>query len=662
MKTKIRKLVYAVVCCCFMGLWAVNAQIADERNRLGITLSDGTQVVLLGESISMSNAKSKNYRYLPFSLRLAEKPDGTPEFLFLKYITEEKEADGGIGGALLHMLMYWGPTPAQRTELAEILKNGEQGARKGSRLKGALELKPDGEKSMKIISATLSDDKLARSVVQSFSAPILEGGRAAMASSLSPNGAQLLAATFEKDMAITDLSVELSYKYTVRVPAAKGRVTVRWKEIQKHYEKDSAQYKETRSKKSRGGLLGFVGDVLFGRKESVDKVSYDEVREVIDEMYKKEFIKIDWEENLDDDRIEKVRETFFDFFLQKMTQSAESADLAPPTQKEKEAMPDIKHGREYTYNREYIQKSIKKGYERYDLNLKLAVEKPFTVTGNLAAWYDGAKHNKKCVADVILNDPFFQHRDINFILDSEAKDLLEMGEANYATVNIRKKRSSGNDFNDAITLDYDYLKNSGLKAAITYARGDDSNSDLYEYKTQWSTKGGNIYPQNPKWIKGDWQGVTLEPPVIPQTIEFEADLEELESLGIPRATLQVRYSKFGKEIETNIPITVSKGESLVEKTIFTDREIQGYAYRYILTHKEKGKMVLDWDAKVNDNYVYASIPQELKDEDPDYLDKIIKAGEAVLKPASDGEVSDAAKVLDKFKNVIKVVKGDKESK
>jgi len=641
MKTKIIKLVYAVLCCLFMAPWAVNAQIADERNRLGITLSDGTQVVLLGESISLSNAKSKNYRYLPFSLRLAEKSDGSPEFLFLKYITEEKEINGGVGGALLHMLMYWGPTPAQRTELEEILKNGEQGARRGSKLKGALEVKPDGEKSMKIISATLSDDKLARSVIQSFSAPVLEGGRAAMASSLSPEGAQLLAATFEKKMAITDLSVELGYTYTVRVPAAKGRVTVRWEEIRKHYEQDSASYKETSSHKSRGGVFGFIGDALFGKKETVDKVSYDEVRSVIDEMYDKEYIKIDWEENMADERIEKVRETFFDFFLQKMTQSAESAELAPPTEKEKEAMPDIK-----------------KGYERYDLNLKLAVEKPFTVTGNLASWYDGAKHNEKCVADIILNDQFFQHRDINFILDSEAKDLLEMGEANYATVNIRKKRSSGNDFNDAITLDYDYLKNSGLKASITYARGNDTNSDLYEYKTQWSTRGGNIYPENPKWIKGDWQGVTLEPPVIPQTIEFEADIEELESLGIPRATLQLRYSKFGKEIETNIPITVSKGESLIEKTIFTDREIQGYAYRIILTHKDKGKMVLPWDAKVNDNYVYASIPQELKDEDPDYLDKIIKAGEVILKPNSDGEVSDAAKVLDKFKSVIKVVTSD----
>lgn len=662
MKTKIRKLIYAAICCCIMGVSALNAQIIDDENRLGITLSDGTQVILFGEATSLSDRKSKKYRALPVNLRLAETPEGYPEFLFLKYITEEKEADGGIGGALLHMLMHWGLTPEQRTELETILKNGEQGAKPGSKYLGAMDVKPDGEKSMKIISATLGDDKLARSVVQSFSAPVLEGGRAAVASSLSPHGAQLLAATFEKDMAITDLSVELSYMYTTRVPAAKGRVHVNWSKMKTHIEKDSASYQEHTSKKMRGGLWGLYATLLVGKKTVVDSVSYDEARSVVDEMFEKEFIKIDWDENVADERVTKVREAFFEFFLNKMTESSESANLVPPTEKEKEAMPNIKYGRKYTYNRSYIEKSIQKGTETYRLDLRLAMEKPFTVTGNLASWYDGVKDNKKCVASVMLNDPFFQHRDINFILDNEAKELLEKGEANYATVSIKKERDSGNDFNDAITIDHEYLKEKGLKAAITYARGEDTNSDTYKYRTQWSTRGGHVYPKNPEWIVGDWQGVTLAPPIVPRTIEFEADLEELEALKVARATLQLRYSKFGNEVEQNIPITVSKGEALVEKTIFTDRETQGYAYRYILTHKELGKMALPWEVKINDDYVYATIPQELKDEDPDYLDMAIKAGEVLLKPGNDGKVTKAAEILGKFKDVLKVVKTGDESK
>lgn len=658
MKTSFKTILFSTVLSFFLLIPSDGySQIVDSENKLSLTLSDGTQVVLYGEAAKLSDRKSKNYFYLPVSLRLGEKRDKTPEFLFLKYITEESEEQGGIGGALLHMLMEWGLTPKQQAEVEQILASGQQGAPKKSVLKGALDVKPDGDKSLRIISATLTDESLAPSVVQSLSAPVLPGAKVAVASNLTANGAQLLAATFEKTRSITDLSVEMSFKYTTRVPAARGRVIVRWSEIQSHFEKDYAQYKETHKKKDRGGILGGVVDAIFGKKTEVTSRSYDEVRSVIDYMVENEFIKVDFDENIADERVTKIREAFFDFFLQKMTESSDSDVLAPPTEKEKAAMPNIKYGKKYTYNRTFFQSSFKKKTETYYLNYRLAVEKPFTITANLASWYDNVKDNKKCVGSVYLNDPFFQHRDINLILDLEAKEMFDQ-EVNFVTVNVRKKRSSGNDFNDARTIDAEYLKNNGLKASITYARGDDKNSDTYEYKTQWSLRGGNVFPEDPDWIKGDWQGVTLEPPIVPRNIEFEADLEEFEALGIVRATLQLRYYKFGNEVETNIPMTVSKGEPLVEQMIFTDRDSNGYAYRLVLTHKEKGKMALDWDSKINDDYVYASIPQELRDEDPDYLDKIIKAGEAILNPGADGKVTKAGEILDKFKDVVKVVTTD----
>lgn len=659
MKTTIKIILLNAFLCFFLLLPTDSfSQVVDSENKLSLTLSDGTQVILFGQARSLSDKKTRNYFYLPVSLRLGLKNDGrTPEFLFLKYITEEKEADGGIGGALLHMLMEWGLTPEQQKEVERILENGEQGAPKKSKLKGALDVKPDGDKSLRIISATLSDDTLAPSVVQSLNAPVIPGAKVAVATNLSANGAQLMAATFEKTRSITDLSIEMSFKYTTRVPAAKGRVIVNWSQIQTHFERDYAKYEEKRGKKSRGGIFGGVIDAVFGKKTEVKSRSYDEVRTVIDYMVENEYIKVDFDENIADERVTKIREAFFDFFLQKMTESSDSDILTPPTEKEKAAMPNIKYGKKYTYNRTFFESSFKKKTETYYLNYRLAVEKPFTLTANLASWYDNVKDNKKCVGSVFLNDPFFQHRDINLILDLEAKEMFDQ-EVNYVTVNVRKKRSSGNDFNDARTIDAEYLKNNGLKASITYARGEDRNSDVYQYKTQWSLRGGNLFPENPSWVKGDWQGVTLEPPIVPRTIEFESDLEELEALDIVRATLQLRYYKFGNEVETNIPITVSKGEPLIEKMIFTDRDSNGYAYRLVLTHKEKGKMALDWDSKINDDYIYASIPEELRDNDPNYLDKIIKAGEVILNPGADGKVSKAGEILEKFKDVVKVVTTD----
>ncbi len=181
---------------------------------------------------------------------------------------------------------------------------------------------------------------------------------------------------------------------------------------------------------------------------------------------------------------------------------------------------------------------------------------------------------------------------------------------------------------------------------------------MYEYKTQWSLRGGNLYPENPSYQKGDWEGVTLYPPIVPRTIEFEADAKELVAMGFRRATLQVRYYKYGKEVEDNISLKILQDEGLVEKTIYTDKDTQGYAYQIILTHKDasKNKMALGWNVKINDDYVYASIPEELKNDDLDFIDKVVKAGEVILSTKSGGEVSKTASILEKFKDVLKIVK------
>jgi len=283
----------------------------------------------------------------------------------------------------------------------------------------------------------------------------------------------------------------------------------------------------------------------------------------------------------------------------------------------------------------------------------LRVTRTYQMVANIANSYDQVRDNPKCVAAVNLNDPFFQHRDINFILDLEAEEIFEQ-EINYATVNVRKRRSDGNDFKDAITMGRDYIRQNGTLANLTYARGEDKNSDVYEYKVQWSLKGGKLYPDNPRWTKGDWEGVTLAAPVKPRTIEFEADLDEMRELGVTRATLQVRYQKFGKEVEENIPLTVSKNEPLVEQTIFTDRDMVGYVYRLVLNHKEHGKLALDWEAKINDDYVYAIIPKELRNNTQEFISKLVAAGREMMRPGPDGEVNPKVAILDKFAGAVQL--------
>lgn len=602
---------------CLLCITSTSAQILDSENRLGVVLSDGTQVILYGKATSLSDEKSKEYYYLPVNPRLSYRPDDTPEFLFTKFVTEERDDNGGVSGALLHFLMEWGLTPQQETELKSILKSQHQEAK----LMGPVDVEAGGEDSFRIISATVNESEggFTESLITSGVAPPLPGQKVAVASQLDKFGAQLLAATFEKNRSITDLSVELGFKYTLRYPAAKGRATIHWDRLHTQLQKDSAEYNlEEKEGRSRGGALGWLTDKMVG-KPTDEYFTYEEMHEFYDELQENQIVEVEFDEGQESERVSKVREAFFEYFLNQLAEETPGQQLARPGKKEQESMPDIKHGKNYKFSVTNFSKLSQSGKKEFNLNYRLAIQKSFAITGNLASWYNGVRDNPLCVSSVNLNDPFFQHRDINFILDLDAKEMFEE-EVNYVTVNVRKKRSQGHDFQDHITLDKKHLETEGVMASLTYARGEDRNPDQYLYQAQWSLRGGNVYPQNPKWVEGEWEGVTLAPPVMPRTIELEADLDELKAHEITRVTAQIHYYKFQKETEHNIHVSPAQGQPLVTEKIFADQAPAGYAYRLIFNHKREGKLVTEWVPQINDDYIYAVIPDEWVSEETEEID------------------------------------------
>ncbi|UCC84269.1 MAG: hypothetical protein JSW46_04895, partial [Gemmatimonadota bacterium] len=105
-----------------LGGGAFAQGLLDEDNQYDFTLRDGTEVRVLGAPPPFgSKVPSKDYYFLPTNLRLASRSDGTPQFLFLKYVSEEEEAQGGLEGAVLHFLMEWGLTADQERELQNQL-------------------------------------------------------------------------------------------------------------------------------------------------------------------------------------------------------------------------------------------------------------------------------------------------------------------------------------------------------------------------------------------------------------------------------------------------------------------------------------------------------------------------------------------------------------
>ena len=432
-----------LMCLCLFLLAGVHAQVLDSQNKVDVILDDGTQVTMYGKNKTRSNNFTSEYMYLPTNLHLSSRPDGTPEFLFLKYTTEDAD---GPQGALMHFLMEWGLTPEQEKQAQGKLRQKVEQlkANSGSPYKkvinpvlvGAADVTVEDGKSFRIISSVLTDAGMSQ-VVASGNASPLPGSRIAVAAKLDKIGAQLLAATFEESRSITDISLELSFDYTVMSPAVDGKIIIDWSKVEKSFESIDAKYTK------KGGYLPFWRTSR----------TYDEIQTMYNSLIESKAVILEIDNNtFDDASADKIVEGFMNVFMQALTDVDSESPPAPPSEAEKEATPNIKHGRKYTFNQSKTEKRVKKGREVYNLKYGKAMSKFFPLTGNMGSWYDGVRDNPSCISSVNLNDPFFQHRDINLILDIEAEEMFGK-EVNYVTVNVKKKRSQGNDFEDHVTID-----------------------------------------------------------------------------------------------------------------------------------------------------------------------------------------------------------------
>jgi hypothetical protein len=626
---------------CFTVNVPAFAQNLDYTSKVTVALSDGSQMTLYAQlqGSSATATRSKNYYYLPNQVMLAKDPlTQVPSFLFLKYVTEEREDQGGVSGALMHFLMQTGYTPAQLAETQSKLNAQVSGAV----VKGPVDLfASEDANSFTITSAVVNKDGgMTRSLVTSGKAPLQQGGKVAVATNLNKNGAQLMAATFEKASSVTDLSVNLFYKYYLKVNGMKAKITV-------DYEKIAQQIKEDKV------------NAEYRRIESKDAVqesqSWNEIHKVYDKLVETGAVKMDIQQGIPNAGSDKMSELMFKIFADKFTTPAVDKPLAtPPTEAERQYLPGKNTAYGYYLDVKRIQQSISKKKEVIEVNYDYMMPMELSVTQNLKTFYNSVKDNKSCIASVLLNDAFYRHMDIRFVLDLEAKEMFDQ-EVNYVTVNVRKKRDSGNDFMDRATIDKKYVTDKGITAAMTYAAGEDRNADMYQYAVQWSLRGGNVFPAAPVWEKGQMEAVTLKPPVVPRNIEFESDIEKLKAANISRATLQIRYKKYNEEVEENINISPAANLPLVSKMLFMDRDTRGYVYRLVYNSTKDGKLAMPWSVKLNDNYVYAVIPDELNDKTSEIFNKAIDAAKTIITPGADGKVK-ADKVLDQFKEILGVVK------
>ncbi|MBN1907211.1 MAG: hypothetical protein JW927_19180 [Deltaproteobacteria bacterium] len=579
-----------------------------------IKLADGTTVRCFPAATNDPLKTSSNYYYLPANPHISKGPDGLPKFSMIRFVSDKTKAAGGAEGAVLHFLAEYGLTQAQQQETANLLKKQV----KGAILKGAVPLEVGAEgNSFNVVSAILGDKEFAPTLITSGKAPVMEGQQVAVAARLDAYGATLLAEGFSKPT--SQVSVTFDLKYVVKLPAYDVTVTIdydKYNEIETKYTHE----REVKTKRSKYWDPKWYNVFNIGTRKTTTLTEKEQTL-ALDFLQETGVVKFDYIQHVPDSDKEIVEsglhkivlESFFDM-QKRLGEPSEDELMSDDETEDKEAIAarrkDAAKYNNYSYT-VFQRKEIKrKSKQVLSLKKVMARYETYSMTGNVGAWYKDFKDNPKLVSEVNLDDPFFQRREMRFVIDNEAYDIFNTM-VNYATVQVRVPRKDQRPFIDEITIDKKYLETSGQTATLSYARMVD-DAQTYDYAVQWSLRGGHLYPAEPKWAKGELMAVTLAAPIKPLTVEYEADLKELEELGVARVSVELKYNQFGKSItdSKSSALSPASGEAIGNKVIYMDAGSDKLAYRLIYHHKKLGKIEQDEWQTVDGNYIYCA-PTEM---------------------------------------------------
>ncbi|AHM59359.1 hypothetical protein D770_05460 [Flammeovirgaceae bacterium 311] len=131
-----------IFCTSLIGFIILSALQAAACDKVRLKLPENVEVELYRGSTNAEGYVA--YYYLPFGLRIAEQ-GGKAEFLYQPY-----DDGNSTGGAIIHMLLSWGPTAKQELQIMEGLASlGDSLVH----LKGAVTLDFAGTEALVIESA-----------------------------------------------------------------------------------------------------------------------------------------------------------------------------------------------------------------------------------------------------------------------------------------------------------------------------------------------------------------------------------------------------------------------------------------------------------------------------------------------------------------------------
>jgi len=226
------------------------------------------------------------------------------------------------------------------------------------------------------------------------------------------------------------------------------------------------------------------------------------------------------------------------------------------------------------------------------------------MSGNIDGIYQKYGEDKRFFTVVSLDDPTFQERSIEVILDGQdASDFKNY--INSVSVLFRKQRFSGAPMTGEVKFVDQQFAQSGNCLSFKYGRLNEASTEWldYEYKPRWSFYGGVEWEG--LWTKTSDSVLTLSPPVRRRTLGISVDEDNILKNGVKALALQIKHRIYGKDILKEVVIDYDKGDPLqADYTYMHEEGNLGYSYKVVWLFLDGREVHTDWATKESP-FIYA---------------------------------------------------------
>jgi hypothetical protein len=608
------------------------------------------------------------YYYAPTKARLATGATGMPQFSFLRYVENVRNATEevreGEGGGIVHAVVELGATDEERQEAEREL---------GRKVSGAKSMGPVIFKSGKfglVSSFQAENGQLATRVVGLGTAPILEGGKAAISIQLTRLGAKILWESFQTatpditfmfEMEMTGfrspkraiIEAELDRVYEARqfqlgvaTTYVQAEITDAFDDL---YQSGAIKLTQVGEDEKMEGLIqaaySKLTELIFapaggqqaqqlanlgpGRKSALDRAS--ELLEKRRTEVREDNARIRQENAAYRRRQEAAAAAAAS--INSAVANATPADdratvdlargnavratataTAPATPPTAQGGPDeIQQTQDLpsfaavvTYE---MKKSRQRGHYRVDLNKYTADTLSLRFDeniGDLRRYQD----NDAVFRSVNLDDPLYRQREViaslTGVQDKDFQDYLA-----FVSLQLRKKHESGDESLEEVRVDRKKFNELGNSFKLVYGwKGDNDRRKWqdYEYRTLWGFNVGET--QEDAWQKAGFNAIALAPPFQKRTLQLEGLKAPLEAAQVRSVSVQIFSKVGGSERTEQVTLNTMGGE--LSKTIDFVQPAGQQEYEYEIKWRLRGNKTL-------------ATGRQKTDQDILYLDEIPEA-------------------------------------